>query len=402
MPDTQGPDKQPGRRTRKAKLSPKVNGTNGHDAPAPPEAKDPIKPSRLEKAMAEQAKAIERGDFKRVGFLKSANDVKAENIGWLWRHRLGRRMLHLIAGHPGTGKSTIAFDWGAAISSGGKFPGGAVAPKGKVAIWSGEDDYAHVIKPRLMAAGADMENVYFIDSAPQSKGGKPVAFDPAEHMEELAAELGEHPDITMLIFDPIVSAVKGDSHKNSEVRRGLQALVDLLEKQDIVGIGITHLTKGTTGRVLSERVTGSLAFAAMARVVFLTTKAKQGHQLIVGKCNVAPDGGGYGYQVKGSVVGDIETSCIEWGELITGDGKDLMDDAEQAPKMGRPSKADAALALLRALLANGPMLYSKVEKAADEADISMKTLGRAGKPFGLKSGPADAKNPHGPQQWWME
>ena len=370
---------------------------------ANPEAGPPPEPEPAESPGDWRTRHNERVAATRSRFLKPATEVHAQNIDWTWRHRLGRRMLHLIAGHPGTGKSTIAFDWAAKITSGGTFPGGAVAPVGKVAIWSGEDDYAQVIKPRLMAAGADMENVFFIDSAPQGKDGKPVAFDPAEHMELLAQELGERPDISMIIFDPIVSAVKGDSHKNSEVRRGLQALVDLLEKHDIVGVGVTHLTKGTAGRVLSERVTGSLAFGAMARVVFLTVKDAQGqHRLIVGKCNVAPDGGGYAYQIKGQVIEGIETSGIEWGELIAGDGKALMDEAEQAPRTGRPSKAGAALALLRALMANGPRLVSDIQKAAEEADLSIDTLRRAGKPAGLKSGPVDAKDPRSPHQWWIE
>jgi len=43
----------------------------------------------------------------------------------------------------------------------------------------------------------------------------------------LLKKLEEVGNVRLLIIDPIVSAVTGDSHKNAEVRRSLQSLVDL-------------------------------------------------------------------------------------------------------------------------------------------------------------------------------
>jgi len=56
----------------------------------------------------------------------------------------------------------------------------------------------------------------------------------------------------------IVSAVAGDSHKNSEIRRALQPLVDLGERTGCAILGISHFSKGTAGRDPVERVTGSI------------------------------------------------------------------------------------------------------------------------------------------------
>ena len=78
--------------------------------------------------------------------------------------------------------------------------------------------------------------------------------------------------LALLIVDPIVSAVATDSHKNGEVRRGLQPLVDLAAAQGCALLGITHYSKGTAGRDPLERVTGSVAFGALARLVFGTAK----------------------------------------------------------------------------------------------------------------------------------
>jgi len=340
-----------------------------------------------------------------TGWLVSANDVKEMNVEWVWDDRLAKGALHLIAGHAGTGKSTIAFDWAAAISSGGKFPDGTVAPMGKVAIWSGEDSYESAIKPRMRLAGANFDNVFFLSGAPHANG-RATPFNPSEHMAMLAQELAQIEGLALVIVDPIVSATKGDSHKNSEVRQSLQPLVDLLAATNAVGIGITHLTKGTSGRAFGERVTGSLAFNAIARMVFGTTSVRDApgkYRLIVGKTNIAPTGGGFEYgiekiemEVEG--VGVIRNTRIKWGDALTGDGTALMDEAE-GPKGGRPAKRNVACALLEALLANGPRKVSDIAAAGEKADISLDTLRRAAKVMGAKFERSDPGNNRSEWQW---
>ena len=94
---------------------------------------------------------------------------------------------------------------------------------GSVAIWSGEDDARDTLVPRLIASGADMGRIFFVDSV--LDGRERRAFDPARDMEPLRRKLLEVGDVRLLIVDPVVSAIAGDSHKNAEVRRGLQPLL---------------------------------------------------------------------------------------------------------------------------------------------------------------------------------
>jgi hypothetical protein len=61
-----------------------------------------------------------------------------------------------------------------------------------------------------------------------------------------------------MLVDPVVSAVAGDSHKNSEVRRGLQPLADFGEATNATGLGITHLSKNTTGTIRSPELRAAL------------------------------------------------------------------------------------------------------------------------------------------------
>jgi hypothetical protein len=91
--------------------------------------------------------------------------IKPKPIGWLWRGWLARGKMHILGGAPGTGKTTIGLSLAAIVTQGGVWPDGSRCPApGQVVIWSGEDDPADTLVPRLMAAGADMAHVHFVDN----------------------------------------------------------------------------------------------------------------------------------------------------------------------------------------------------------------------------------------------
>src|SRR5208283_3277579 len=117
--------------------------------------------------------------------LMCASSVKPEPISWLWKGWLARGKMHIIAGQPGTGKTTIAMKMAAAVSAGGRWPDSSVAKQGNVVIWSGEDDPADTLVPRLEASGADLGRVFF--AGEMSCGKERRAFDPAKDIPALRA-----------------------------------------------------------------------------------------------------------------------------------------------------------------------------------------------------------------------
>ena len=171
--------------------------------------------------------------------------IKAEAVTWHWPHYLAAGKLHIIAGAPGTGKTTHALGLAATITVGGCWPDGTLAPAGDVLIWSGEDAPEDTLAPRLVAAGADMSHVHFVTDVRQG-GVEGVPFDPAQHFPALALAASRIPGLLMMIVDPIVSAITGDSHKYAEVRRGLQPLVAFADTADCILLGISHFTKGAS------------------------------------------------------------------------------------------------------------------------------------------------------------
>ena len=229
--------------------------------------------------------------------LTNAASIRPESISWFWRGWIAAGKVHILAGPAGHGKTTVLIKLGSTITIGGCLPDGTQAPKGDIAMWSGEDDPADTIIPRLLACGADLNRVHIIQGVIDTGGQR--SFDPALDIPLLRQSLiGK--SIKLLIIDPIVSAVSGDSHKNAEVRRALQPLVDLAAELDCAVYGITHFTKGTAGREPVERVTGSLAFGALTRIVTVATKLPNdgnhphGARLFArAKSNIGPDGGGF-------------------------------------------------------------------------------------------------------------
>jgi putative DNA primase/helicase len=168
--------------------------------------------------------------------LVRGDSIRPEPISWLWPGWLAKGKLHILGGAPGTGKTTIALSFAATITRSGNWPDGSNRPTpGRVVIWSGEDDPADTLVPRLMAAGADLSLVNFVACVRQD--GKARSFDPARDIEPLRDAIKLAGGASFLIVDPVVSAVAGDSHKNSETRRALQPLVQLASELDAALIG---------------------------------------------------------------------------------------------------------------------------------------------------------------------
>ncbi len=319
--------------------------------------------------------------------LVRADGIIPESIAWLWGGWLAQGKLEVLAGAPGTGKTTLALALAATLTTGGRWPDGTRAALGEVLIWSGEDTQRDVLVPRLIAAGADRSRVHFVASYTDERG-KPRAFDPAVDMDALSDRLATmDPAPVLLIVDPLVSAVAGDSHnshKNAEVRRCLQPLVDLAQARGIAVLGISHFSKGTQGRDTTERVTGSLAFGALARVVLAAAKLPEteggGHLLVRAKSNLGIDSGGFGYHLVPQELPDypgICTTAVLWGEALEGSARELLGRADAQGDPEEQTALEDAKGFLLAMLADGPVPAKQVKREADEAGHAERTLKRA-------------------------
>lgn len=321
--------------------------------------------------------------------LLNGSDLEPEPVRWLWPDWLALGKMHILAGAPGQGKTTIALACAATVSIGGRWPDGKRCEPGNILVWSGEDDAADTLLPRLLAAGADKARCYFVTGT--RINGELEPFDPARDMMALEAQAKRIGGIKLLIVDPVVSAVAGDSHKNTEVRRALQPLVDLASRLDAAVLGISHFSKGGAGSDPASRVVGSIAFTAVARVVLVAAKVKgeDGEDkriLARGKSNIGPDDGGFEYRIEqGEPIPGIRASYVMWGKSVEGTARELLAEPDAGSDADGDSSAKAeAEEFLIELLKDGPSPTKHVEAQAKEAGISWRTVRRASDALGIK------------------
>lgn len=326
--------------------------------------------------------------------LEQASALKIVPIRWLWPGWLARGKLQILAGMPGTGKTTIAMSLAAIVSSAGRFPCGATANRGNVLIWTGEDDPADTLAPRLVASGADLAHVYFVRGTVDE--GEHRSFDPGRDIGLLVQEAKRVGNVHLLIVDPVVSAIIGDGHKANDVRRGLQPLVDLGQILDCAVLGITHFSKGSAGRDPLERVMGSQAFGALARVVLVAAKEASTDEglpsrrfVARAKSNIGPDGGGFDYQLHEAELTAHEgviAAYVSWQGAIQGSARELLGAAEDEGQAGEDGRErDDAKSFLLSLLSDGPIAVTRIKVDATGAGYSWRTIERAKRDAGIEA-----------------
>jgi putative DNA primase/helicase len=314
--------------------------------------------------------------------------LEMEPVMWLWSGWLAKGKFHLLAGAPEAGKTTLGLSFAATISAGNYWPDGTRASAGNVLLWTSEDDLADTIKPRLVAMGADLSRIRAIYQQRESDG-KTRPFDPGRDMPTLTEAIREiEGGVDFLSLDPVVAAVgaKTNSHNNAETRNAMQPVLDFAASANCAVLGVTHFTKGTAGKDPVERVTGSVAFGALARIILLASKnTGEGGApriLVRAKNNIGLSGGGFGYDIHAAPMyerPDIIATRIVWHDPIEGTARELLAEAEGEELGDGLSKKDQAARFLKTALANGERPQRDIEAAAKREGIAEHTLRRAAK-----------------------
>src|SRR5262245_17598194 len=98
--------------------------------------------------------------------IAGADQTEMCGVDWLWPGRFARGKFGLIAGLPDMGKGQIAAFIAAAVTAGVELPcDEGSAPQGNVIWFNAEDGARDTVLPRLVAAGADLKRIIFVNGA---------------------------------------------------------------------------------------------------------------------------------------------------------------------------------------------------------------------------------------------
>jgi putative DNA primase/helicase len=344
--------------------------------------------------------------------VKDASKIEPDEMTWVWEHRIPTGAITWCLGQPNNAKSLMTIEVAACVTTGRDYPDGAknTVPPSKVLMYCGEDGLSKIVVPRLMATGADLTKISFLDR----KSFRTIAgdndpqkrpLDLSQDCDVLLELIKQHPDVKMVIVDPITGVFGNKNiNKNEEANAVFEQIIDLCEASGIAFLGILHVPKRTTNSAV-EKIAGGTAVAGSAKSAFMLSRDldsddEHDHVMTMVKWNYTGKTTGLKYRTVPATVEHkgkkFEIAKIEWGE----ETKDRADDIlvrQNSKKDDRDRQEDRCEAFLQTYLAKGAVRSPDVYNAAKQLEFGDTTVRRALK--NIKGHHIDRRAQH--QGYWM-
>ena len=322
-------------------------------------------------------------DVARRPALTRLSDVTPERLRWLWSGRFPEGKLVVIDGDPSVGKSTLAVDFAARISTGTAWPDGSECPTADVLILSAEDGLADTIRPRLDAAGGDPSRVHALTALryEDDRGAIRERSVSLADVDVIGAAIRAH-GVRLVIVDVLMAYMPSgvDSHRDQDVRTVLAKLCALAESNNCCVLLLRHLNKTGGGNPL-YRGGGSIGIVGAARAGFVAAPDPDDESRRVLACmksNLAAMPPSLVYEL---VTADNGVARVEWHGQTNATASALL----AIPGGEDRTERDAAREWLLEYLAEqgGESKAGDVIKAAKADGIAERTLRRATKRAGV-------------------
>ncbi len=281
---------------------------------------------------AEQAFVDHRASAREL-VIVGADQISPRGVVWLWAGRVPRKFITVAAGDTGSGKTTAIAEAVGRVTTGQPWPDDPLDIKRPPAyvLWLGvEDPLAEVTVPRLMAAGADLSRVKFIQGTRHVGAEGEDLFSIQDDLDLLRGTLRTMRDagneVALIVVDPVTAYLHGKKKVNlnvpTEFRAVLQPFATLCDHEDLAVICITHLTKDKT-RGFIDSIMGSGALVHLSRAVWGFTRVPEedddSFAMFWGKGNLDAAGTALRYRIERRTVTNddtgevISTSRVVWG-----------------------------------------------------------------------------------------
>jgi putative DNA primase/helicase len=326
-----------------------------------------------------------------------ASSFQIGAVEWIWPNRFAYGKLGLLGGLPDQGKGLITAFFIACITKRVAYPcGEGCAPRtGSVIYLTAEDDPNDTVVPRLMAAGADLDRVYFVTG--KRVGNGKAGFSLVTDIDQLRALIDQIGDVAAIVIDPMSAYVgngKVNTHMTSEVRGFLTPLTDMAMEKHVFVLGVVHFNKKADVTNAMLRISDSLAYVAAARHVYVVVPHPEieGQRLFVkAKNNLSTDNKALSYITQAEKVGfdeklqiEIRAPFIVWGaQHVSVTASEAM-QTEAGGSAAQYAKREAR-EFLRNRLEAGPVKSADLKEDAEQHGISWATLRRTQKELKIKA-----------------
>jgi len=303
--------------------------------------------------------APEIASANRVLVTRRATDIKPEELIYLWPRYLPANKLVGIYGNSAEGKSPVAIDLIARVTSGAAWPDetrNELGPR-SVLLMASEDGEEDVIIPRFLLAGGDTEKLHLIQGSKRSDdvadSEDVLALD--RDIQALRAKVAEIPDLSLIVIDPILNHLGAQDPKLEQQVRA-NVLMPLTELGVCV-ILIGHFNKSAPGTIAQNRVAHCKAFYGVPRFVYMVGPDpafadRFSHVMVQDRGCAAP---ALRYQTiaetlkhDGKEIPDVVR--VRWLGSSTASGQDVVDPLSAEQKSVEVELADT----LREFIGNSP------------------------------------------------
>jgi putative DNA primase/helicase len=330
-----------------------------------------------------------------------ASTVTPKVLKWIWKDRIPAGKITLLNGAQGGGKSLLFCDIIGHVTTGSDFYDSKnTFGARKVLLASTEDDEDDTIIPRLMAAGANLDNVEIMDKLELeevvmsanggviSRGKKTKKMlDLKLHTKLLKGIIKNHPDVALILLDPITAFLGVDECKDKEARPVLESIAEALKGSDCSLLGIIHSNKMTSGSA-GDKVKGGSSMLGVPRAAWAIGRDPQDktqRYMALIKANGVKQESGLKFTIENKVLDEktgLEAGYVVWQGVMEENANEML-IATREVKDVKDSKEEAARVFILAAITDAPAPSRPIYEALEAQGVQDTTVKRAMKSLGL-------------------
>lgn len=312
--------------------------------------------------------------------LENMDEVKQEELDFIWYPYLARGEVSILEGDPGLGKSYLAQMVAGSVATGRRLltvKKGAPRVTGPVIYFDMENSAGSVTKPRLTDNGfTDMSGRYHVVQ-------QAFSIDDEEALD-VVYDWCEEIKPALLVFDTLNMYIgKADTHKASEVAQAFGIFMQLARQFNCAVLVLRHLTKG--GGAAIYRGQGSVTFAGSARVVMsvgVDPDDTDTRAMAITKMNFAKAPQALTFRIEERPRGHSE---FVWGEFVNLSSQEIMDAASASREEGKQGVGiQDAMEFIEASITGKAVELDKLYRMAEKRSVSKKMVDRAFSKMNIK------------------